>query len=78
MASRNYPCRVRGCSAHRKSSELVCRDHWFKLPKAIRDQIWAEYKRDAGSPDHLRVAAAAIRSLAPIPIAVAVQGTLAL
>jgi hypothetical protein len=21
-----------------------CREHWFKLPKSLRDQVWKEYR----------------------------------
>jgi hypothetical protein len=23
---------------------LACKPHWFQLPKAIRDEIWATYR----------------------------------
>lgn len=23
-----------------------CREHWYKLPKVLRDQIWKEYRPD--------------------------------
>lgn len=59
------PCRVRGCPNKRSKTELVCKAHWFDLPKPIRDQIWAEYKKMPGSTEHLRVCAAAVQSLQP-------------
>lgn len=59
------PCRVRGCPKKRSKTELVCKDHWFELPKAIRDQIWTEYQKMPGSTEHLRVCAAALKSLLP-------------
>jgi hypothetical protein len=28
-----------------------CKDHWFKLPKALRDKVWATYR--AGQEEDL-------------------------
>jgi hypothetical protein len=47
---------------------FACRKHWFMLPKAMRDAIWAEYvpgqevRRDP-TPEYLAVAGRAERWL---------------
>jgi hypothetical protein len=38
-----------------------CREHWFKLPKALRDRVWEAYEpgqeiRMDASDDYLNVA----------------------
>lgn len=37
-------CPVDGCTAGRRSNQLMCKSHWYKVPKAIRDEVWATAK----------------------------------
>lgn len=38
-------CPVKGCSNTHNRSLLMCRDHWTSLPKPLRDELWAAYRR---------------------------------
>lgn len=35
------------CQREKKSQEYACRQHWFQLPKPIRDDIWRGYRYDS-------------------------------
>ena len=37
------PCYWSGCGVNVPASMLMCKRHWFMLPKALRDRIWATY-----------------------------------
>ena len=37
MANR---CPIDGCPRERKSKQLMCRSHWYKVPKELRDKVW--------------------------------------
>ncbi len=41
---RNHTCHWTGCKAQVPPAMWGCKKHWFKLPKAIRDKIWAAYR----------------------------------
>jgi hypothetical protein len=40
----------------------MCRDHWYLVPKRIRDQVWATWRSGLGaySPEHLEMVRVAI------------------
>jgi hypothetical protein len=40
----------------------MCRDHWYLVPKRIRDQVWATWRsgRGAYSAEHLEMVRMAI------------------
>lgn len=56
-------CRVTGCHTRRRSSEVLCRACWYRVPKALRDEIWRLYRgpESRGSRAHLEAIAAAVR-----------------
>ena len=29
-----------GCSQGRRSNQLMCKSHWYKVPKELRDRVW--------------------------------------
>lgn len=63
-------CSARRCERSRAAGHLMCRDHWFAVPKEIRDQVLATYRRNAGlrqSPEYFDAITAAIASLEPGP-----------
>jgi len=31
------------CNAHVQPEMLMCRKHWFMVPKPLRDRVWATY-----------------------------------
>lgn len=37
-------CLADGCSRQRKPSEIFCKQHWFALPKPMRDEIWEAHR----------------------------------
>ena len=38
-------CPIRGCLGEKQDNQVFCRDHWFQVPKPIRDAIWEAYCR---------------------------------
>jgi hypothetical protein len=41
---RHY-CHAHGCNVVVPPSMMMCKSHWYALPKATRDAIWREYRR---------------------------------
>lgn len=39
---------------------FLCRRHWFKVPKTLRDQVWTLFRSKPGSLEHRRAVIAAI------------------
>ncbi|MEI6417478.1 MAG: hypothetical protein WCO82_00275 [Sphingomonadales bacterium] len=37
-------CAAPGCDQQAKPGQLMCRPHWFQVPKPIRDAIWSTWK----------------------------------
>lgn len=33
-------CPVPDCDLPRKQNQMMCRTHWFRVPKELRDRIW--------------------------------------
>jgi hypothetical protein len=56
------PCPVAGCAAVISASRLMCRRHWYRLPKPIRDLVWFSWRSGAGlfTPAYQHAASAAI------------------
>jgi len=42
--TREHRCHWPGCPLSVKPAMWGCKAHWFKLPKALRDKIWAAYE----------------------------------
>lgn len=40
----NHHCHWPGCKRRVPPAAWGCRDHWYKLPKALRDRIWRAYR----------------------------------
>ena len=63
--TRNHTCHWPGCEKQVPPAMWGCKPHWFKLPKALRDQIWATYEIGQevnGTPsDEYLVAARAVQ-----------------
>lgn len=38
-----HRCAAPGCKKQVPLKMLMCKPHWFMLPKPLRDTIWAEY-----------------------------------
>lgn len=41
---RDHECHWPGCTKQVPPALWGCRKHWFKLPKVLRDKIWAAYQ----------------------------------
>ena len=41
-------CRIPGCTATVSPERLMCRPHWYQVPKHLRDLIWATWRSGAG------------------------------
>lgn len=42
--SRDHTCHWPGCGRQVPPAMWGCKAHWFKLPKPLRDRIWATYR----------------------------------
>lgn len=42
--SRNHTCHWPACDTQVPPAMWGCKPHWFKLPKRLRDLIWATYE----------------------------------
>ena len=40
----SHHCHATGCQLHVPPTIFMCKPHWFKLPKRMRDAIWATYR----------------------------------
>jgi hypothetical protein len=50
--SRGHVCHWPGCTKQVPPAMWGCSQHWFKLPKALRERIWRAYR--PGQEDDLR------------------------
>lgn len=41
---RGHTCHWPGCTRHVPPAMWGCREHWYALPKNLRDKIWATYQ----------------------------------
>lgn len=59
--TRPHVCHWPGCRQQVPPAQWGCRPHWFRIPKGLRDRIWATFKpgqeRD-GTPSREYVSAA--------------------
>jgi hypothetical protein len=55
-------CPVTGCGNQIDPSRLMCRAHWYLVPKQLRDRVWATWRsgRGAQSAEHQRTVLTAI------------------
>lgn len=42
---------------------VMCRTHWYRVPKADRDRIWHLFRTEKGSDHHLMALQAAIEAV---------------
>lgn len=48
-----HRCPVPGCEDPVTENQLLCRSHWFSVPREIRSRVWATYRQEAGTSAHL-------------------------
>jgi len=53
-----HKCAVEACTRRVPSEMLMCRRHWFMVPKDLRDRVWAGYRRGTDAEYDVAVAAA--------------------
>ena len=46
-----HTCHATGCSAQVPPVMFMCKRHWFRVPKLMRDRIWKTYR--AGQCDDM-------------------------
>jgi hypothetical protein len=59
--TRNHECHWPDCGRQVPPAMWGCREHWFRLPKSLRDRVWDAYvpgqeERLDPSPEYLAVA----------------------
>jgi hypothetical protein len=65
----NCVCKALGCDRVIPSHLLMCREHWFGVPAAVRQAVWLAYepgqeRRDDASPAYLLAARRAVCAVA--------------
>jgi hypothetical protein len=62
LPQRACRCPVSGCSEQIDPSRLMCRDHWYRVPRQLRDLVWATWRSGEGalSSEHLQAVRLAI------------------
>lgn len=58
-------CPVDGCNAPIEAGKLLCRTHWFSLPRAMRAEVldtWRAFRRRDGDPEERRGSLAQYRA----------------
>lgn len=44
IQTRNHECHWPGCDRQVPPAMWGCSQHWFKLPKALRNKVWRAYR----------------------------------
>ena len=47
-------CPAAGCGNQIDPTRLMCRAHWYLVPRELRDRVWATWRSGTGaqSPEH--------------------------
>lgn len=45
MSRPTVTCAANGCGIAVKRGMLMCKGHWFSLPKPLRDNVWRTWRR---------------------------------
>lgn len=63
-ADTTHPCPC-GCGQPIARHRLMCRNSWYKVPKPLRDAVWATWANGdgAGSPEHTEAIMAAVKAV---------------
>jgi hypothetical protein len=61
----SHECPADGCKRRVGTAMLMCRTDWFRVPKPLRNAVWAAWREGAGagSPEHQAAISAAIRAV---------------
>jgi hypothetical protein len=61
----SHKCPAPDCPARVADHMLMCRPHWYQVPRDLRNDVWAAWDNGmgAGTPEHNEAIIAAIESL---------------
>ncbi len=61
----SHECPAAGCSRTVPDHMLMCRTDWYRVPPALRDDVWHAWRNGAGagSADHRAAMVAAIQAV---------------
>lgn len=61
----SHECPALECKRRVGDDMLMCRADWYRVPKPLRDAVWAAWRNGAGagSPEHTAAITAAIRAV---------------
>lgn len=40
----HHACHAHGCEVQVPPAMFMCKEHWYALPKRLRDAVWREYR----------------------------------
>lgn len=64
MSETKHKCAVPDCEAQVSLDMLMCKPHWFQVPRAIRNRIWAAY-RNRNLQAHKEAVGEALKAFRP-------------
>ena len=58
----SHECPAKGCTKAVSDSMLMCRPHWYMVPKPLRNDVWGAWANGtgAGSAEHSEAILAAV------------------
>lgn len=60
----SHRCAIPRCPEKIGPALLMCRDHWYEVPKDLRDEVWAQYRAEGvWSERYMAARDAAIESI---------------
>lgn len=64
-AAGSHQCPARDCGQQVGPGRLMCRPHWYMVPRPLRDAMWATWRsgQGAGTEAHQLACDAAIRAV---------------
>ncbi len=45
-------CPIKTCDQQVKSDHLMCREHWYMLPRSIRSEVWNSWRARQNAMSH--------------------------
>lgn len=58
-----HDCAAEGCTTQCKTGMLMCRKHWFMVPKPLRDDVWSGWNNGRPRPHYRSAVANAIEAV---------------
>lgn len=55
-------CPVPDCTTSIDDDKAMCRVHWYRVPAALRQRVWATFRRDRGGDEHIAALREAIQA----------------